>query len=193
MPKSLDAHFSEWQLGEIQTSSKGVNSASLTADGQPIYVQLTSQSDPLSTPFGAITFNNEASTRLSIDFRCTPELQSFLERVDSWACGYLADNSERLFKGKVPEYRPCLSKRGDYTPTLRCKINTTGQRVCRFWNDKYEKITMPEDLKTCGLVPRVQVKSLYIMGREVGLVIDCTDLLVITPEESCPFVDSPFE
>ena len=52
---------------------------------------------------------------------------------------------------------------------------------------------MPEDLKTCGLVPRVQVKSLYIMGREVGLVIDCTDLLVITPEETCPFVDSPFE
>ena len=104
--------LSEWQLGEIQTSSKGVKSASLTADGQPIYVQLTSQNDPLSTPFGATSFNNEATTRLSIDFRCTPELQSFLERVDSWACIYLADHSERLFKGKVPEYRPSLQKKG---------------------------------------------------------------------------------
>ena len=114
------------------------------------------------------------------------------KRIDSWACIYLADNSERLFKGKVPEYRPSLQKKGDYIPTVRCKLNTLGQKQCRFWNDKYEKIAMPEDLKTCGLVPRVQVKPLYIMGREV-VVLDTTDLLVITPAEACPLVDSPFE
>ena len=110
MPKSLDANFDTWQLGEIVTSSKGVKSTNLTADGQPIYVQLTSQCDPLSTPFGASSFNNEPTTRLNIDFRCTEELQSFLARMDSWVASYLADNKDRLFKGKMPDYRPCLHK-----------------------------------------------------------------------------------
>ena len=100
MPKSLDANFDIWQLGEIQTSSKGIKHASLTADGQPVYVQLASQTRPLSTPFGAGSFNNEQTTRLNIDFRCTPELQSFVECLDSWASIYLADNTDRLSKGK---------------------------------------------------------------------------------------------
>ena len=97
MPKLNDTKFEHWQLGEIQTSSKGVKSASLTADGQPVYVQLTSQSDLLSTPFGAGSFNNEATTRLTIDFHCTPQLQTFSERLDAWASTYLVDHKERPF------------------------------------------------------------------------------------------------
>ena len=85
MPKSLDAKFDAWHIGEIQTSARGVKSASLTADGQPIYAQLTWQAEPLTTPFGAGSFGNEETTRKTIDFRCTPELQAFLEGLDTWA------------------------------------------------------------------------------------------------------------
>jgi len=193
MPKSLDAKFDAWHIGEIQTSSKGVKSASLTADGQPIHVQLTRQAEPLTTPFGAGSFNNEETNRKTLDFRCTPEMLAFFERLDSWACLYLADNNERLFKGKVPEYRSCVQQKGDHPPSVRCKLNVAGQRMCRFWNERYERIDMPEDLRQCGLVPRVQVRSLYIMGKEVGLVLDVTDLLCVLPTETCPFADATFE
>ena len=189
MPLS-DTKFDAWQLGDVQTSSKGVRSASLTANGQPVYVQLTPQGEPLSTPFGAGSFNNEETNRKTLDFRITPELEEFLHRLDAWACLYLADHSERLFKGKVPEYRPCFQKKGEHTPLVRCKVNAAGQKACRFWNERYEKIDMPEDLRECGLVPRVQVKSLYVMGREVGLVLECTDVLCILPTETCPFAAS---
>ena len=193
MPKSLDANFEKWHIGEIQTNSKGVKSASLTADGQPIYVQLTRQTEPLETPFGAGSFNNEETIRKTIDFRCTPELEAFLERLDAWAAQYVGENSERLFKGKTPEFRNSLQKKGDYVPTVRCKLNVAGQRMCRFWNERYDKIEMPADLRECGLVPRVQVKSLYVMGREVGLVLECTDVLCILPTDTCPFADATFE
>ena len=193
MPELSETTFDAWQLGEVQTSSKGVRSASLTADGRPIVLQLTPQAEPLTTPFGASSFNNEETNRKTLDFRCTPELQEFLGRLDEWARLYLADNSERLFKGKVPEYRPCLQKKGDYTPTVRCKLNVAGQKACRFWSERYEKIEMPGDLRECGLVPRIQAKSLYVMGREVGLVLEVTDLLCVLPTETCPFTEASFD
>ena len=52
---------------------------------------------------------------------------------------------------------------------------------------------MPDDLRDCGLVPRVQLKSLYVMGREVGLVLECTDILCKFPDEQCPFADITFD
>ena len=193
MPKLSETNFDAWQLGEVQTSSKGVRSASLTADGRPIFLQLTPQAEPLTTPFGASSFNNEETNRKTLDFRVTPELEEFLHRLDAWACLYLADNSERLFKGRVPEYRPCLQKKGDYAPTVRCKLNVAGQKACRFWSERCEKIEMPADLRECGLVPRVHAKSLYVMGREVGLVLEVTDLLCVLPTETCPFAEASFD
>ena len=192
MPLS-EVTFDSWHVGDVVTSSRGVRSASITADGQPIFLQLTPHAEPLTTPFGASSFNNEETNRKTLDFRCTPELQEFLGRLDEWARLYLADNSERLFKGKVPEYRPCLQKKGDYTPTVRCKLNVAGQKACRFWSERYEKIEMPGDLRECGLVPRVQAKSLYVMGREVGLVLEVTDLLCVLPTETCPFTEASFD
>ena len=193
MPKLGETTFDAWQLGEVQTSSKGVRSASLTADGQPIFLQLTPQAEPLTTPFGASSFNNEETNRKTLDFRCTPDLQEFLRRLDEWARLYLADNAQRLFKGKTPEYRECLQKKGEYPETVRTKINVSGQRACRCWSERYEKIDIPEDLRQCGLVPRVQAKSLYVMGKEVGLVLEVTDLLCVLPEETCPFAEASFE
>ena len=194
MPK-LTADFETWQLADVQTSSRGIRSASITAGAQqPVYLQLTLRSDPLSTPFGTSSFNDETTTRKSLDLRCTPQLLVFMESLDLWASSYVAENSQRLFKGKQLEYKPCVSKkRGDYPETTRCKLNLSGQRACRFWSEKYEKIEQPEDLRLCGLVPRIQVKSLYIMGKECGLVLDISDLLCVLPTESCPFAEVAFE
>lgn len=76
---------------------------------------------------------------------------------------------------------------------MRCKLNVAGQKACRFWSERCEKIEMPADLRECGLVPRVHAKSLYVMGREVGLVLEVTDLLCVLPTETCPFAEASFD
>ena len=193
MPKSLDANFDTWQLGEIVTSSKGVKSTSLTAYGQPIYVQLTSQCDPLSTPFGPA--RSTTSRRLGSILTSAVQ-KSCRASLHAWTAGWprtWQTTRTGCSRGRCLIIDLAYINNGDYPATLRCKLNTVGQKACRFWTDKFERLNMPEDLRLCGLIPRVHVKSLYIMGREVGLVIDCTDLLVITPEETCPFADQPFE
>jgi hypothetical protein len=176
----------------VFTSFKGAKSAALTADGQPIFLQLTPQSAPLTTPFGATSFNDEASNRRSIAFRCTPELEQFVDRLDGFMAGYLREHSERLFKGKQqPEYRPCLQRKDDYPAMVRCKMFVAGQRSCRYWSKDHAPMEPCEDsLRECGLVPRVQVKSLYIMGKEVGLVLDVTDMICIPPTAQCPFEEA---
>ena len=189
MPLS-EVAFDAWQIGDVVTSSKGTKSAALTANGQPICLQLSPQAVPLSTPFGASTFNDEALDRKSLAFRCTPELEQFLARLDEFMESYLREHAERLFKGRVPEYRPCLQRNQGYPPLVKTKINTAGQRACRYWTQGHCPTEAPDDLRGCGLVPRVQVKSLYVMGKEVGLVLDVMDLIVIPPTARCPFEEA---
>ena len=80
MPLS-EVNFNNWQIADIQTSSKGARSASISENGKPIVLQLTSVSEPLSTPFGISSFGQEETTRKSLELRCTPELEAFLRKL----------------------------------------------------------------------------------------------------------------
>ena len=47
---------------------------------------------------------------------------------------------------------------------------------------------VPDDVRApCGMVPFVQVNNLWVMHKEVGLTLECTDLMCIMPEQRCPF------
>ena len=194
MPLS-EVTFNNWQIADIQTSAKGARSASISENGKPIVLQLTSVSEPLSTPFGISSFGQEETTRKSLELRCTPELEAFLRRLDERAKGYIAEHGDRLFKNKPCEYRECLQQRGDYPSQVRCKLNLAGTRACRFWDQHKERMSVaPDDVRApCGLVPIVQVKNLWSMHKEVGITLECTDLMCRIPEQRCPFDElAPF-
>ena len=113
-----------------------------------------------------------------------------LAAIDAYMQSYIDKNCNRLFKGKKLTYKPLLVPgKDDYEPLVRCKINTEGRGACRCWNDQQERIDMPEDLRDCMLVPRVQIKSLWIMGDSCGVTCDVVDLLVFAIEAECPFAD----
>ena len=64
-----------------------------------------------------------------------------------------------------------------------------GAGACRCWNEDQERIDMPEDLRDCTLVPRVQIKSLWLMGDSCGITCDVVDMLVFAIKAESPFVD----
>ena len=189
-----EVKFDNWHIGEVLTTQKGARCAPINDNGKPMILQLTSIHDPLSSPFGVSSFGPEETSRKSLELRCTPELEAFVQRLDAWARAYLQDNVERLFKGKATEYRDCLQLKGEYPSQLRCKLNIAGTKSCRFWSHDKQRIDMPEDLRApTALVPIVQATSLCIMHKEVGITLECSDLMCITPEGTCPFVeDNPF-
>ena len=155
--------------------------------------QLTTPDKPRHAPFGASAYNDPQATRKSICFRVHEELESKLCDVDAYMCNYITKNSARLFKGKQMTYKPLLQTKEDYPALLRAKINTGGTKACRFWTPQFARCDAPQDLRECGLVPRVCFRSLWKMGSECGISVDVTDLLCDTADEVCPFVhDQPF-
>ena len=169
------AQFAEWQLADVHVTSKGAKQCQLSAAKEPvIYIP----DEALTVPFGLSSW--EESSRKNLELRCTSDVEPFFLQLDEWACAYLVQHSERLFKKKLtPEqvaenYRSPLTKKGDYPALLRSKIKTTGAARARIWKDFLVK-------------PKLHIRSLWIMGTTFGFTIECTDVQIVTPCRACPF------
>ena len=126
---SVMSDFSQLQLAEPIVSSRGAKSSALSTNGVKYVHTVGSREEPLTSPFGASSFGDEQTTRKTIEFRIPVMWIDFSDRFDAWAVTYLTCHSERLFKKPLTleqvcdGYKPCVSRRGTYPPTLRCKLN----------------------------------------------------------------------
>ena len=74
--KNMFSSTIDWELGNVQTNSKGIRSAPLTnSDGSPVFLQLTDAHSPLIAPFGSSAFNDPTAIRHNICFRCDQSLE----------------------------------------------------------------------------------------------------------------------
>ena len=99
----------DWQLGDVQTSPKGIRSAPLTdPKGNPIIVHLADLQKALTAPFGSSAFNDPTAARQHICFRIDSELQEKIATVDLYMADYIKTHAARLFKGNHMTYKPLL-------------------------------------------------------------------------------------
>ena len=180
------AATANYALGDAIVNTRGAKSCTLTGkDGDKVIFTLGSQDQPTNSPFGASSYNDEATTRKTIDFRLTPEQEAEWSEFDAWAVDYLTEHSERLFKKKLERaqvsehYRSPVSKKDPYPATLRCKINVAGKAEVRCWRFDGERATLPEDLRVSDLVPRLHLSHLWVMGRDFGFVLNVLDLCLL--------------
>jgi len=186
-----------WQLKDWTISAKGAKSCSMyKTPNDKVFMTLGDRTNPMRTPFGASSFNNdETATRKTIEFTLSPEQAETWEKFDAWAVGYLEKNSERLFKKKMSHtevklsYKSPVTKKGDYKPHLRCKINTAGTAPVRCWDENDLRCLLPEDLRQYDLVPRIHLSHLWIMSKEMGFVFNVSDLMVVAQPQISPFAD----
>ena len=183
-------------LKDPQISARGAKSCPiLNAQGNKVFFNLGSKSEPVSSPFGATSFNDEATSRKTIEFNLTEGQEEQFKRFDEWAISYLSEHSERLFKKKLtPDqvregYRSQVTKKGSYLGHLRCKINSSGIAMVRCWSTEDKRREMPADLRTHEMVPRINVSHLWMMSREYGWVLQVNDLMVCESVEECPFTE----
>jgi hypothetical protein len=186
--------FSQLHIAEPVVSSRGAKSCALTNNGSKFVLTLGSRTEPLTTPFGAQSFQNEATNRKSIEFRLPAgELTDYWDAFDAWAVTYLTCHSARLFGKPLTieqvrdGYKPCVSRRGTYPPTLRCKVNLGGSNCVRCWSPAEERIEVPQEFRGLELVALVSVQHLWVMNREFGFVIQPNDLMCSAVSQTCPF------
>ena len=188
---------SNWQIKDPQISARGAKSCPvLKANGEKVFFNLGSKSEPVSSPFGATSFNDEATSRKTIEFNLTEEQEEQFKKFNEWAIGYLSEHSERIFKKKLtPDqvsegYRSPVTKKGSYRGHLRCKINSSGTTMVRCWSTEDIRRELPADLRNHEMVPRINVSHLWMMSREYGWVFQVNDLMVCEGVEVCPFAES---
>jgi hypothetical protein len=185
----------DFQLQDTQTSGRGAKTATLLGcNGGKVMYSIGAGGTPATTPFGASTYNDEVSTRKTLDLRIDENEAEFFQALDAWAVEYLSKNSERLFKkGFTPaqvqeHYRSPVATKEGYQPLIRTKINTSGLNAVRCWNAQCEAIALPEDLRGCQLLAHVQLSHLWIMGRDFGWVLTVHDLMITEQvSHECPF------
>ena len=119
-------------LSEPFVSARGAKSCALTRDGQKQIITLGHKGDLLTTPFGASSFGDDATTRKNLDFRLSQDSVwlAYFDAIDAWAIPYI--NSERLFKKTLTDeqvreiYKPIVQRKNPYPASIRCKNNMAG-------------------------------------------------------------------
>ncbi len=187
----------EWTLKDPIVSQRGAKSCPLECRGSAVYTTIGTRDAPVTTPFGASSYNDEGSTRKTLEFSIESDHHEEWKEVAAWARGYIAENAERLFKKKMSadaiyeNFREPAHQKGDYKPLLRCKINTSGARAVQCWDADGQRVALPEDLRGIPLSAKVRVDRLWCMSKEFGLVLEVTDLRLyeVADEAPCPFQD----
>ena len=187
-------NLAEITLKDTQVSARGAKSCQVRGiDGQRITFVLGSTKEPVTTPFGATSFSEGEGGRKTLEFSLSPEQEKEWQAFDAWAISHLAKHSLRLFKAlKTKEqirenYRSPVQKKGDYRATLRCKVNCEGSHPVRCWDVGRERAETPEDLRDTELIAKVMLSHLWMMSKEYGFVLLCTDLQIRSSAAECPF------
>ena len=188
-------NLAEIALKDVQVSARGAKSAQARngVDGARITFVLGTSQEPVTTPFGANSFTEGEGGRKTLEFSLSPEEEKRWLAFDQWAVNYLVKHSFRLFKVIKTEeqirenYRSPMQKKGDYRATLRCKVNCDGGHPVRCWDTHRARQELPEDLRDTELVAKVMLSHLWMMSKEYGFVLLCTDLQVRSSAIECPF------
>ena len=124
---------------------------------------------------------------------------TFFDELDSWAVQYIADNAERIFKRAMTReqvtagYHPCVRRKDGYDPLLHAKISTDGLSAIHCWDTDGAARELPSEWRRTRLQLRFHVTGLWIMGSGFGLVVNATDMQVVSElldpaaERVCPF------
>ena len=188
---------STYALADAQISARGAKSCALTDKAGKVTFYLGSSDAPVTSPFGATCYGDESGPRKTLELRLSPNQDEEFQKFDTWAREYIEEHSERIFKKKLNQsqieehYRSPVTRREGYQPMLRCKLNTEGRHAARIWDEDGQRTQLPEDLRDYEMIPKLQLSHLWILGKQFGFTLNCTDLMIMSgnSENVCPFTN----
>ena len=177
-------------LGELQVSGKGQKSIKVTTPDSKGDVSLLP--GKMAVPFNPSAYQNAEASRLNLCFTPTAvacmegfkqleeQLVELLRPQVKDLLGLDSDGSADWFRSAVKS-----SKHG--TPFLRTEINMDGRNAPCVWGSNKQLTLPPVDWSTFTGTPKIWVKQLYVSNKEIGLVLECTDIPVESIRYGFPF------
>ena len=179
-------------LGPILTTTKGSKQIQISKDdGSPL---IWTPSEYLEVAFEPSNFSDKESSRLSICFALTEEITSTFQGLfERWCIKTLAKRSKELLGSEQTEaqikekFQSCVKTSEKGWTSFRCKMNVAGKNAVQCWTPEKVKCSLPTSWRDCKLKPQLHLKSLYLMNKEIGCVIELRHTLVQDIELECPF------
>ena len=177
-------------LGDVTVSGKGTKQIPLRCkDGL-----LRFQPGPLRVLWEPQAYQDPTATRVPICFEVTPEVEQYIKALDSWVVQKLAADSQTYFGQPMAleqvqdRYTSPLKTTNKGYRHLKAKMNVTGRGAARFWSPNAQKPgSPPEDWTNCAVEPILEIRGVWFLGKEVGLLVELTDALVTENVVACPF------
>ena len=177
-------------FGKLLTTSKGAKQIPITNEDGPLTWQ---PSDYLDIPFEPSNFSDKESNRVNICFVPNDEISNSLKVFETWCIKTLAKQSKELLGTEQTEsqiqekFQSSLKTSEKGWTSFRCKMNITGRNAVQCWNPDKTVRSQPESWRDCRVIPKLHFKALYVMGRDLGIIIDVTHCMVEEIEKQCPF------
>ena len=149
---------------------------------------------PLRVVWKPSAFQQPDASRVNICFAADNETSGYFMRVDKKIIRMLFDDPMKYFGQPLTyeqireRYQPAIKVNTEkgYT-TLRAKMNLSGPAKVRCWSPEKTPREMPLDWSMADVSPRLQIKGLWVMAREFGLLVEMTDALIEERSVVCPF------
>ena len=183
-------NISKLTLGPLISTSKGAKQILISHDGANL---VWTPSEYLDVPFEPSNFSDKESARLSICFGPTKEIENYLSLFESWCVKALAKNSRELLGSEHMEaqikekFQSSIKTSEKGWTSFRAKMNIAGKSAVQCWTPERVRCSQPTSWRDCKVMPQLHFKSLYLMNKEIGCVIEMKHALIQEIEPECPF------
>ena len=181
---------SRLSIGDLVISSKGGKSVPIYDCEQP----LLWKPGPIQVAWQPKAYNDPDATRVAICFHSTDAVEAYLRTLDAWVLKAVAAAPKKYFGVDLtPEqvkerYTPAIKITQKGYTHLRAKMNLSGKQGVRCWDaETRARRPSPEDWTACEVQPYLAIKGIWIMNKDFGLLLECTDALVSESLAACPF------
>ena len=178
------------QLGNPIISGKGAKSIPVTYSTVKPVVWLP---DAQVVAFEPSNFSDPDASRVNLVMRASPQAIEALTALDEYIVGLCALHSLQIF-GKVlsedevrARYNPCLKRSEKYADTFKCKINLAGRGQVRLWDAEKQSCGAPVSWVGASVTPKIAFRSLWVMSKEFGCLLDASDVMLDVAACECPF------
>jgi hypothetical protein len=184
------------QLCGVSTNARGNKISNIKCENQQIRLQLGQKEEPLRCPFGASSWADLVTERLSMCYSSTPELERFFNAFDERVIELVAENSHAylglsldLEAGRqmyVPIMKP---GKGEYSATIRTKINANNGRYgLKCFTPDAEPREMPNEFRDCKVLPCVEFMHIWFQNKQFGVTLLTTHAMIFEEQDKCPFI-----
>ena len=181
----------DFKLGDILVTSKGAKQIPVTNQNGQALIWMHNES--LSPCYNPSAFNDPDATRVNLCLQMTDSLAEQLKSLDRSLITAIAADSKKYFGQTLSvdevknRMQPSVKVSDKGFDHWRLKMNLSGRGKVQCYGMDKNVRALPDNWLAVSACPRVQIKSIWIMSKEIGVIYEVVACQIDESVQECPF------